>query len=287
MLLRLVELAGGRIERQRLMELAFRHSVECRSSSSHHRYHFVQCHHGRDSFLLTRDWSLLSKLGLALEHDSQHFSLTKEGREYASNIDEGEMQLVDNLHSDCSLMSTNSIAPNVDDRNGWYASNSEREIVRNGHVADDPLKSFYSVGYQSLTIDAFLNLLMQCGVQNLVDTRFTPTSRVYGFHTSTLARLCEEVGIRYTLEKSLGVPRSQRPARLAEGEGRRFKQTYAEIMQQAHQAVMRVAHLAQSETTAIMCYEAEVGNCHRGLLRSRLEDLTGLASKELRHGRVV
>lgn len=284
MLLRLVELAGGRIERQRLMELAFRHSVECRSSSSHHRYHFVQFHHGRDSFLLTRDWSLLSKLGLALEHDSQHFSLTKEGREYASNIDEGEMQLVDNLHSDCSLMSTNSIAPNVDDSNGWYASNSEREIVRNGHVADDPLKSFYSVGYQSLTIDAFLNLLMQCGVQNLVDTRFTPTSRVYGFHTSTLAELCKRVGIGYISEPLLGVPRHERPVRRTVGGSNRFEMTYADVLHRNRDAVMRVAALTKSKSTALMCYEADVDDCHRRLLGLRLHDVTGLPCVELRDG---
>ena len=283
-LLRFVELAGGQIERLRLMKLMFLYSAD-EDSPRPTRYHFVPYKLGPFSFLLYRDWSLLKEVGMTLEPDQHHFSLTEEGRAYARALNDEATTMADSVHTRWSSTSTSKLIDYVYENHEWYASRSERgQHQQNRTVEYEPFGSFFSVGYQSLSIDAFLDLLLRNRVRNLVDTRFTPASRVYGYHTRTLAKLCEDVGIDYSLEDSLGVPRSERPISHTVGSVRQFERAYTEILRHNNDAVMRVAALAKSRRTALMCYEADVDECHRRLLGSRLRDLTGLSWVEMRDG---
>ncbi len=285
-LLRFVELAGGQIERLRLMKLMFLYSAN-EDSPSQTRYQFVPYKLGPFSFLLYRDWSLLKEVGMTLEPDQHHFSLTEEGRAYARALNDEATAMADSVHTRWSATPTSVLINYVYKTHEWYASRSERgQHQQNPTVEDQPFGSFFSVGYQSLSIDAFLDLLMRNGVRNLVDTRFTPASRVYGYHTRTLAKLCEDVGIDYSLEDSLGVPRNERPISHTVGSVRQFERAYAEILRQNDDAVMRVATLAKAKSTAIMCYEADVNDCHRRLLGLRLQRATGLPIVELRDARL-
>ena len=283
-LLRFVELAGGQIERLRLMKLMFLYSAD-EDSPRQTRFQFVPYMHGPFSFLLYRDMSLLKEAGLTSEPDDNHFSLTDEGRAHVRSLNDEATAMADEVHSHWATTSTSALVHYVYRSYPWYASRSEHGPQRHGQtVKEEPIGSFFSVGYQSLSIDAFLDLLMRNSVQNLVDTRFTPVSRVYGFYTRTLAKLCNNVGIDYSLEDSLGVPRSERPISHTVGSVRQFERAYTEILRDNNDAVMRDAALAKSRRTALMCYEADVGECHRRLLGSRLRDLTGLSWVEMRDG---
>lgn len=283
-LLRFVELAGGKIERLRLVKLMFLYSQDP-SSAKQSRYQFVPYNRGPFSFLLYRDLSLLKEAGLTSEPDENHFSLTEEGRAHARSFKDEAARMADRVHSRWSSTSRRALIDYVYENHEWYASRSaSRQKPQNRKVTDAPIGSFFSVGYQSLSIDAFLDLLMRNSVRVLVDTRFTPTSRVYGFHARTLTKLCDNVGIGYITERSLGVPKHERPVSRGVESASLFESTYAETLRRNRDAVMRVATLAKSRRAAIMCYEADAGDCHRGLLGSRLQDLTGLDWVELRDG---
>jgi hypothetical protein len=54
-----------------------------------------------------------------------------------------------------------------------------------------------TLGYESKTLETYLNQLLKSGVTLLCDVRRNPLSRKYGFSKSTLSHACAGVGIRY------------------------------------------------------------------------------------------
>ena len=64
----------------------------------------------------------------------------------------------------------------------------------------------YTAGYEGQQVDAFLDMLMRTGIQQLLDVRNNPVSRRYGFHKTTLDRLCKSLDIEYLHRPELGIP---------------------------------------------------------------------------------
>ena len=91
----------------------------------------------------------------------------------------------------------------------WFTVNSDLPGQRREQrpVADTEI---YTAGYEGKTIDEFLNLLMQSGIRRLINVRYNPISRRYGFHKSTLKRLCSSLEIDYQHLPGLGIPGSAR-----------------------------------------------------------------------------
>ena len=142
----------------------------------------------------------------------------------------------------------------------------------------------YTAGYQGMTIDGFMDLLVRKGVEVLIDVRHTPMSRVFGFHASTLGRYCSDVGIEYRSENSLGVPKAVREAFQSTGDHNAFREAYSEIVRRNSASLKRVAEQMLASPTVVMCVEASADACHRQLLAGVLTNETGLDWIELRDG---
>ena len=76
----------------------------------------------------------------------------------------------------------------------WFTVNSKRQQNAARPVA---ALAVYTAGYEGQQVDAFLNMLMRNGIQQLLDVRNNPVSRRYGFHKTTLGRLCKSLDIEY------------------------------------------------------------------------------------------
>jgi len=95
-----------------------------------------------------------------------------------------------------------------------------------------------TLGYESKTLEAYLNQLLQAGVTLLCDVRRNPLSRKYGFSKSTLSHACEGVGIRYdklfaTYERTTLPKETQTMAKIAgwiQAEGQRVALTCFELL---------------------------------------------------------
>ena len=103
---------------------------------------------------------------------------------------------------------------------------------------------------------------MQC----IVDVRRNPVARRYGFHKSSLSRLCSKVNIEYVHVPELGIPSDLRQNLDCQAAyDRLFEQYERELLPQAQaqEALCRLAQLLSSKPTALMCMEAEPTMCHR------------------------
>jgi len=68
----------------------------------------------------------------------------------------------------------------------------------------------FTVGYEGLTIDSFLNKLISNNVTVAVDVRNNPQSMKYGFSRKSFKQYIENAGMKYIHIPELGIPSAMR-----------------------------------------------------------------------------
>lgn len=126
----------------------------------------------------------------------------------------------------------------------------------------------FTVGYEGMSLDAFVDELLQEGVERVVDVRENPWSRKPGFTKGPLEDALDKAGISYEHVGALGTPKAVREA-LGEGELESFEDAYQRHLEENEEALSRLEALADEAATAIMCMERRVEDCHRRFLAQR------------------
>ena len=127
--------------------------------------------------------------------------------------------------------------------------------------------SISGIGYEGLTLDAFISKLRIRGVQTLVDVRLNAISRKRGFSKRALAEALGEAGIAYVHLPSLGNQRDNRAgygeleSDLAHEARDRFRQELQSVA--ATTAIQDVADLARVGRVVLFCFEQDEQHCHR------------------------
>lgn len=123
------------------------------------------------------------------------------------------------------------------------------------------------MGYEGLTLDAFISKLRIRGIRTLVDVRLNAISRKRGFSKRALAEALGEADIRYVHLPALGNQRDNRAgygeleSDLANEVRDRFRQELQSTA--AVVALQEVANLAQAGEVVLFCYEQDERHCHR------------------------
>lgn len=125
----------------------------------------------------------------------------------------------------------------------------------------------FTIGYEGATQDEVVSALKKAGVTLLVDVRGVPLSRRPGFSKNVLADGLREAGIDYVGLKALGTPPEGREA-ARKHEHLRLARVYAGQLElpEALAQMAQLRDLAESQITALLCFEREPSGCHRSLL---------------------
>jgi uncharacterized protein (DUF488 family) len=139
------------------------------------------------------------------------------------------------------------------------------------------MPKLFTIGYESATIDAFLDTLARAGVKTLVDVRAVAQSRKPGFSKRGLSAALAERGIGYRHLQRLGTPAEGRNAARA-GDTARMRRVYLDHLE-APDAQAEMAMLidqARESPSALLCFERQPEECHRSILFEQLgvPDLT-------------
>jgi uncharacterized protein (DUF488 family) len=145
-------------------------------------------------------------------------------------------------------------------------------------------KIAYTVGYQGVDVDTLAAAAHKAGVTIVVDTRRHPTSRRPSFRREALRGSLQTHGLRYVSEPLLGVPKKVRP--LARSRPWLFRAAYRGVLHRAASVLEDTIRLAGQETIALLCFEAEAGECHRSLLAEAMSASAPITFVNLDVGRV-
>lgn len=278
--LRLLANEGGSASKLRLVKLAFllRERVGGPSASV---YDFLPYRYGPYSFTLQHELLHLERDGWIRVFD-QDVVAQRDCRKEVLRLNGSLGESIDRLSHAYRSVSTQSLVEDVYNQFPWYASNSKlnRMSRRSARKADPAV---YTIGYEGLMLDGVLDLLLQTGIQHLIDVRCNPVARRFGFHKSTLERHCRDVGIAYVHIAELGIPSSWR-ASLSDLSSyeRLFVRYEKEILPTRMVAIGHVCRTVSEEPSALMWMESDARYCHRTRLAQVVATRTGLPLKELR-----
>lgn len=125
-----------------------------------------------------------------------------------------------------------------------------------------------TIGYEKRSLDEYIDLLLESGVEVVLDVRETAWSHKPGFSKTAFAAGLDAVGIEYVHLRIAGNPKWLREVAGNHAECLEFYRVYVE----QHPEVM----LSLSETLrdlgvthrriALTCFERHPQDCHRGIL---------------------
>ncbi|HSU17883.1 DUF488 domain-containing protein [Longimicrobium sp.] len=136
-------------------------------------------------------------------------------------------------------------------------------------------RTIYTIGHSTRTIEQFIALLREHGVELLADVRRFPGSRRHPqFGSAALAASLQEAGIGYVHAEALGGRRSSEAGAASPNTAWRNDafRAYADYMATPpfRDALDRLVALSRERTAVIMCAEAVPWRCHRRLITDAL-----------------
>ena len=272
---------GGHASRVQLMKWAFLLGMETPSHGGNTYYQFVPYLHGPHSFALYQEIDTLLRDGV-IEHQKENLSwaLNDNAQQDTIALPASIKTELRYIMSKYGPMTRSQLIDMVYDKYPWYTINCQDTNKRRGSrpVADTAV---YTIGYEGLSVDNFLNRLLKNGIQCVVDVRNNPVSRRYGFHKSTLSRLCASLGLEYFHFPALGIPSSEREVLVVQDDYEKLFATYRRNMLPNQGETMKsVAAILRAGPSVLVCMEADPAYCHR---KSLAEALSSIAELPINH----
>lgn len=279
-LLQMLQQVGGSASKLQVMKWAFLLSHETLSHGGKTFYQFLPYRYGPYSFTLAQETDSLIRNGFLEQRENYFWSLTELGKELAVNLPKIVLQDIHTIIEKYGRLSGQELIDLVYDKYAWFTVNSDFSETRKKQrpIAE---MAIYTAGYEGKTVDEFLNLLLESGVLCLIDVRYNPISRRYGFHRSTLARLCNSLKIDYQHFPGLGIPGSERGELNSTARYNSLFEQYLHSLPARQDDLLKVINLLKSIPSALVCMEADPAFCHRHVLARYLTTLTNMEIKHL------
>ena len=266
-LLFMLERAGRPVSHLELTKWAFLLAQEMPSRGGASFYQFLPYLYGPFSFCLYQEVGALVRDGYLVDENNLWRVVADVPRPTATmpgDVRADAARVVDRFKD----ATKDTLIEYVYGRFPWFTVNSALKQLRERPVAEIQV---YTVGYEGWLADGFLDVLLRAGIQRLIDVRSNPVARRYGFHKSTLARLCGNVEIEYRHVPQLGIPSEQRQGLNTTSDYEALFARYeTETLPRERRAVAEVAALMTERPSALMCMEANPAQCHRSILAKAL-----------------
>lgn len=278
-LLHLIKLAGGHATKLQVTKWAFLLANESKAKGGDSFYQFLPYKYGPYSFCLYQEANAMLSQGLLTARDDKTWALTDAGRGIASSTPDEFKADAAEIYQRYGQIDNRRLLDDVYTRYPWFSVNSEVKRLATRPKAEPAI---YTAGYEGMTIDGFLNRLMETGIERLIDVRSNPVSRRYGYHKSTLARLCGDVGIAYVHFPQLGIASEERQELLAlDDRDTLFANYEANVLPNQKSSIHEVARLMSERASVLVCMEADPADCHRSRLAQAVSQLLDLPLHDL------
>ncbi len=143
-------------------------------------------------------------------------------------------------------------------------------------------RRLFTIGYEGKTVEELLDQLAEAEVKLLIDVRAVAASRRPGFSKTALAGALRERGIDYLHLRPLGTPKAGREA-ARKGRIAEMRAIFAGQLEtsEAELAMEQAKAAAAERPSALLCFEADAGHCHRAVVAERLAAAEALEIHDL------
>ena len=135
--------------------------------------------------------------------------------------------------------------------------------------------AFFTIGYEGISLEKYLNKLIINDVRLLCDVRKNPLSMKYGFSKNQLKNACESIGISYVHIPELGINSEKRTDLKTMNDYRRLFDDYEKttLIENKDQLKKILDLTHKYQRIAITCFEKEPCMCHRSRVAEALKRL--------------
>jgi uncharacterized protein (DUF488 family) len=248
-------------------------------------YDFVPYKYGSYSFQLDQDVNTLQSMGW-LEHTNTKIS-------YAGYASSSLFDYSASLFKSIDSLRGSKLIKKVYTTHPYYAINStiasemldddEMETVNNARAQlKQESQVLFNIGYEGLSVEVYINTLIQNDVRLLCDVRNNPLSRKFGFSKNNLGHFLKNVGIEYVHIPELGIISDKRKSLETKADYDTLFGEYAETLPSKKRYLDDVYTLIQTKKRiALACFEHDPQFCHRHVIRDNLVQEYHLNHKDL------
>lgn len=279
-LLAFIALTGGTTDKLRLQQLLFLYSTKKQDPE----YDFVPYQKGCYSFSAEADLNALVKKGYLQEKGNQYVKYDTTG--YLDDLNAADQAALQEIAGIYGAMEYTELLTYIYTHYPFYAifDPAAKDLLPadayarvENVVAGDDTVTLYTIGYEGVSLEKYLQKLITHHVNILADVRHNPFSRKWGFSKKQLNYGCENAGITYSHIPEAGIPSSKRRNLKTQEDYDKLFETYRETtlnhITGCQQEILSWLH--QYGSVALTCYEADPHRCHRMYLAEAIARLPG------------
>ncbi|HTI14399.1 MAG TPA: DUF488 family protein [Dictyobacter sp.] len=266
-LLALLEAFGGSLKNTDCQKLLF---LFC-SRREKNYYDFFPHKYGNYSLILAQDKDRLTDLGFLTSHSD--FQL-KDDRPYIELLTSKDRAILHALVLEIGDLRGKALIHKTYIEAPHYVSRSQiatqilqdteyKKASSTWNKAQTPC--LFTVGYEGVSIDTYLDLLISNNISTLVDVRKNPISMKYGFSKARLASYTTLAGISYVHIPELGIPSHLRKNLGNAASYQTLFDFYSSHILPDHLDALKQLKniITENGRVAITCFEADPHFCHR------------------------
>lgn len=274
-MLALIEAFGGSMDSTDFEKLLF---LYCRKSGQNF-YDFFPYKFGCFSFVSYQDKRVLSMNGVL--SDSEKFMLAPGLRGFVEKLKPQDKEALTCLKDEMSLRGE-ALVRKVYREYPYYASRSEildkilskadqAKVIEQINTESAPC--LFTLGYEGITIDAYIDKLIAHNIALVADVRKNPLSMKYGFSKTKFKNYLEKAGIAYEHIPALGIDSELRKNLDSQKDYAELFELYRnEILPRQDASIETLKLLLKRhKRIALTCFEAHHASCHRHKITELLE----------------
>jgi uncharacterized protein YwgA len=269
LILSLIQLFGGELEKTRLQKLLF---LTCQNEDNP-EYDFVPYKYGCYSFSAAADLNTMARKGI-LQDNNGRFKLNGKKENYSKSLNQNDLQILFEIKNKYENLSLDGLIKYTYVNFPYWAIKSViakdilskaqlKSVAESRHTGEKTV--LFTIGYEGISLEEYFNRLIRNDVKVLVDVRRNPVSMKFGFSKNQLKSYCDSLDIKYVHFPELGIESSKRKDLNSFTDYENlFSEYKRNLLPHKKNELAKIAELLeQNKRIALTCFEADKNCCHR------------------------
>jgi uncharacterized protein (DUF488 family) len=277
-ILSLLQAFDGNLSKISLQKLLFLFT----SRQAKPEYDFVPFHYGCYSFSANADLTAMVGHGFLSEDKITFTKLDKVN--YVQTLNENDKKILIKVKNTYGKLSSDSLMKLTYLNYQYFAINSvkakeiltEEQYIKVLQAKPRNDKTIlYTIGYEGISLEEYLNRLIKNDVKVLVDVRNNPLSMKFGFSKTKLKSFCSTLHIDYVHIPQVGIQSEQRQQLNYQADYDKLFAAYkkSNLKKTIIYQNQILDLLIQKKRIALTCFEADICQCHRKHLADAITKL--------------
>lgn len=284
-ILALIERFGGELKPTHFQKLLLIFTRRQRKPA----YEFVPYKYGAFSFQARADKGTMIKYGQL--NDSKHWVFSAD-QSYLNELNQTDQKILQDLWKQFKNYSTEELVQYTYREYPFYATRSEiaEDLLTEAELErvefsrpQNKSNTLYTIGYEGITAEEYMNRLYSKQVKLLVDVRKNSMSMKYGFSKSQLKNMCQKMGIEFLHVPELGIESGKRKnLNTPKDYELLFEEYKRETLSSRNNELKQLKELTEKyKRVAITCFEREHTSCHRHKISDHLNIKYGVTIEHI------